>query len=67
MQLPLPAHIAEEEVIKAIDPAKDVDGFHPVNLGKMVQGQPGFIPATPMESCYSWNIFKLIRRVNMPW
>ena len=47
LQLPLPAHIAEEEVIKAIDPAKDVDGFHPVNLGKMVQGQPGFIPATP--------------------
>lgn len=47
VQLPLPAHIAEEEVIKAIDPAKDVDGFHPVNLGKMVQGQPGFIPATP--------------------
>ena len=47
VQLPLPAHIAEEEVIKAIDPAKDVDGFHPVNLGKMVQGQSGFIPATP--------------------
>jgi methylenetetrahydrofolate dehydrogenase (NADP+)/methenyltetrahydrofolate cyclohydrolase len=47
VQLPLPAHIAEEAVIKAIDPAKDVDGFHPVNLGKMVQGQPGFIPATP--------------------
>lgn len=47
VQLPLPAHIAEEAVIKAIDPAKDVDGFHPVNLGKMMQGQPGFIPATP--------------------
>jgi methylenetetrahydrofolate dehydrogenase (NADP+)/methenyltetrahydrofolate cyclohydrolase len=47
VQLPLPAHIAEEAVIKAIDPTKDVDGFHPVNLGKMVQGQPGFIPATP--------------------
>jgi methylenetetrahydrofolate dehydrogenase (NADP+)/methenyltetrahydrofolate cyclohydrolase len=47
VQLPLPAHIAEEEVIKAIDPAKDVDGFHPVNLGKMVQGQSDFIPATP--------------------
>ncbi|MBM3412776.1 MAG: bifunctional methylenetetrahydrofolate dehydrogenase/methenyltetrahydrofolate cyclohydrolase FolD [Bacteroidetes bacterium] len=47
VQLPLPAHIAEEEVIKAIDPTKDVDGFHPVNLGKMMQGQPGFVPATP--------------------
>jgi len=47
VQLPLPAHIAEEEVIKAIDPTKDVDGCHPVNLGKMMQGQPGFVPATP--------------------
>lgn len=47
VQLPLPAHIREEEVIKAIDPTKDVDGFHPVNLGKLVQGQPGFVPATP--------------------
>jgi len=47
VQLPLPAHIKEEEVIKAIDPTKDVDGFHPVNLGKLVQGQPGFVPATP--------------------
>lgn len=47
VQLPLPAHIAEEKVIQTIDPTKDVDGFHPVNLGKMVQGQNSFIPATP--------------------
>jgi methylenetetrahydrofolate dehydrogenase (NADP+)/methenyltetrahydrofolate cyclohydrolase len=47
VQLPLPKHIREEEVINAIDPDKDVDGFHPVNIGKMVQGQGGFIPATP--------------------
>ena len=47
VQLPLPKHISSEEVINAIDPAKDVDGFHPVNVGKMVLGQPTFIPATP--------------------
>lgn len=47
VQLPLPGHISDEEVINAIDPEKDVDGFHPVNVGKMVQGLPAFIPATP--------------------
>jgi len=47
VQLPLPKHISDDEVINAIDPGKDVDGFHPVNIGKMVQGQNTFIPATP--------------------
>jgi len=47
VQLPLPKHIREEEIINAIDPDKDVDGFHPVNIGKMIQGSGGFIPATP--------------------
>ena len=47
VQLPLPSHISAEEVINAIDPAKDVDGFHPSTVGKMVLGQPTFIPATP--------------------
>lgn len=47
VQLPLPVHISELKVINAIRPDKDVDGFHPVNLGKMMQGQPAFIPATP--------------------
>ncbi|AEV96568.1 bifunctional 5,10-methylene-tetrahydrofolate dehydrogenase/5,10-methylene-tetrahydrofolate cyclohydrolase [Niastella koreensis] len=47
VQLPLPKHISDEKVINAIDPAKDVDGFHPVSVGKMVQGLPTFIPATP--------------------
>ena len=47
VQLPLPKHISDENVINTIDPDKDVDGFHPVNIGKMVQGQPTFIPATP--------------------
>ncbi|TAF50085.1 MAG: bifunctional 5,10-methylenetetrahydrofolate dehydrogenase/5,10-methenyltetrahydrofolate cyclohydrolase [Sphingobacteriia bacterium] len=47
VQLPLPAHIAENKVIEAIDPRKDVDGFHPSNVGRLVQGLPTFIPATP--------------------
>lgn len=47
VQLPLPNHISAEEVINAIDPSKDVDGFHPSNVGKMVLGQPTFVPATP--------------------
>jgi len=47
VQLPLPKHISDEKVINTIDPDKDVDGFHPVNVGKMVQGLPTFIPATP--------------------
>lgn len=47
VQLPLPKHIKESDVINAIDPDKDVDGFHPVNVGRMVQGIPAFIPATP--------------------
>jgi len=47
VQLPLPKHISDESVIDTIDPEKDVDGFHPVNVGKMVQGLPSFISATP--------------------
>ncbi|MDG1859626.1 MAG: tetrahydrofolate dehydrogenase/cyclohydrolase catalytic domain-containing protein, partial [Emcibacteraceae bacterium] len=47
VQLPLPDHIDELKVTQAIDPMKDVDGFHPVNLGNMVLNLPGFLPATP--------------------
>jgi methylenetetrahydrofolate dehydrogenase (NADP+)/methenyltetrahydrofolate cyclohydrolase len=47
VQLPLPEHISDEMVIDTIDPDKDVDGFHAENIGKMVQGLPAFIPATP--------------------
>jgi methylenetetrahydrofolate dehydrogenase (NADP+)/methenyltetrahydrofolate cyclohydrolase len=47
VQLPLPDHIGEERVIEAIAPAKDVDCFHPVNVGKLTIGQPGFLPCTP--------------------
>lgn len=47
VQLPLPKHINELKVTQAIDPKKDVDGFHPINLGNMVLNLPGFLPATP--------------------
>jgi len=47
VQLPLPGHIKAESVITAIKPAKDVDGFHPVNVGRMVQNLPCYLPATP--------------------
>jgi len=59
VQLPLPGHISENKVIEAIDPEKDADGFHPVNIGKMVIGLPGFLPATP------YGIVELIRRYNI--
>ncbi len=56
VQLPLPDHIDELKVTQAIDPKKDVDGFHPVNLGNMVLNLPGFLPATPA------GIIELIKR-----
>ncbi len=56
VQLPLPKHIDDNKVIEAINPAKDVDGFHPMSLGKMVQGLPTFLPATPA------GIVELIKR-----
>ncbi len=51
VQLPLPSHIDPDRVTMAIDPRKDVDGFHPVNIGNMVLGLPGFLPATPSGIC----------------
>ena len=51
VQLPLPKHIDEQKVINAISPEKDVDGFTPVNIGRMVLGQEAFIPATPKGIC----------------
>lgn len=60
VQLPLPKHINETRIIESIDPSKDSDGFHPVNLGKMVIGMPCFLPATP------YGIVELIRRYNIP-
>jgi methylenetetrahydrofolate dehydrogenase (NADP+)/methenyltetrahydrofolate cyclohydrolase len=48
VQLPLPSHIDTTKVLEAIDPSKDVDGFHPFNVGRLVTGLDGFVPATPM-------------------
>ncbi len=48
VQLPLPAHIDEQQIISAIHPDKDIDGFHPLNLGKIILGKAQFIPATPL-------------------
>lgn len=56
VQLPLPKHISEEKVVEAINPHKDVDGFHAVNVGRMVAGMPAFISATP------FGIMELIKR-----
>ena len=60
VQLPLPAHIDELKITQAIDPKKDVDGFHPVNLGNMVLNLPGFLPATPA------GIVELLKRNHIP-
>lgn len=60
VQLPLPRHISEQKVIEAIDYRKDVDGFHPVNVGRMAIGLPCFVSATP------FGIMELLRRYNIP-
>lgn len=60
VQLPLPSHISEQKVIEAIDYRKDVDGFHPVNVGRMAIGLPCFISATPK------GIMELLRRYDVP-
>ena len=60
VQLPLPAHISEQKVIEAIDYRKDVDGFHPVNVGRMAIGLPCYISATPR------GILELLRRYQIP-
>ena len=60
VQLPLPMHIDEQKVVMAIDYRKDVDGFHPVNVGRMAIGLPCFISATPL------GILTLLRRYNIP-
>ena len=60
VQLPLPKHIDENLVITAIDPEKDVDGFHPVSVGNMVLGRPGFLPCTPH------GVLVLLRELKIP-
>ncbi len=59
VQLPLPRHISEQKIIEAIDPAKDVDGFHPQNVGRMAIGLPCFLSATPA------GIIELLARYNI--
>lgn len=59
IQLPLPKHIDEQRIIEAIDPTKDVDGFHPINVGKTSIGLPGFVSATPS------GILELLKRYNI--
>ncbi len=59
VQLPLPAHIDEQKITEAIDPRKDVDGFHPENVGRMSIGLPAFISATPL------GIITLLRHYNI--
>ena len=60
VQLPLPRHISEQKVIEALDPRKDVDGFHPVNTGRMISGLPSYLPATPD------GILSLLKYYNVP-
>ncbi len=60
VQLPLPKHIHEDRITLAIDPRKDVDGFHPVNFGRMAQGLPAYLPATP------FGILEMLRRYDIP-
>jgi methylenetetrahydrofolate dehydrogenase (NADP+)/methenyltetrahydrofolate cyclohydrolase len=60
VQLPLPAHIRSDKVILAIDPAKDVDGFHPVSVGQLVLGGKGFVPCTPH------GVLKILEKTGVP-
>lgn len=60
LQLPLPAGLDAQQCLLAIDPAKDVDGFHPVNAGRLALGLPGFAPCTPA------GVMELLRRYNLP-
>ena len=59
VQLPLPNHISVDKVIERINPKKDIDGFHPVNAGRMLAGLPSYLPATP------YGIMQMIERSNI--
>ena len=60
VQLPLPEHIDEDKIVRAVDPMKDVDGFHPVNAGFLLQGRPTLLPATPA------GIMEILREYEIP-
>ncbi|HEX7878237.1 MAG TPA: tetrahydrofolate dehydrogenase/cyclohydrolase catalytic domain-containing protein, partial [Candidatus Eisenbacteria bacterium] len=59
VQLPLPTHLSEALILRAVDPDKDVDGFHPLNAGRLVAGLPGFVPCTP------FGIIRMIRHAGI--
>jgi methylenetetrahydrofolate dehydrogenase (NADP+)/methenyltetrahydrofolate cyclohydrolase len=60
VQLPLPSHLDDKRILAEVDPAKDVDGFHPVNVGRLWTDEPGFAPATPS------GIVEMLRRTDIP-
>ncbi len=60
VQLPLPAHINPDRIMETIDPAKDVDGFHPINIGRMAKGLPAYVSATPQ------GVLEMIKRYDIP-
>jgi methylenetetrahydrofolate dehydrogenase (NADP+)/methenyltetrahydrofolate cyclohydrolase len=60
VQLPLPAHISTSAAIEAVDPEKDVDGFHPLNAGRLASGRPGLVPCTPL------GVMKLLAETGIP-
>ncbi len=60
VQMPLPDHINARAIIEATDPTKDVDGFHPINVGRLWSGQPGFVPCTPL------GVIELLQREKIP-
>lgn len=60
VQLPLPAHVDSKKVLQAVDPAKDVDGFHPMNVGYLSTQRPGLVPCTPA------GVMEILRRSNIP-
>ena len=60
VQLPLPPHIDVATIVEAVDPAKDVDGFHPVNVGRLASGRPALVPCTPL------GVMRLLEQANVP-
>ncbi len=60
IQLPLPAHVNTKRLLEAVDPAKDVDGFHPINAGRLLAGRPGLVPCTPA------GILEVLKRSDLP-
>ena len=60
VQMPLPRHVDAKQILDAVDPAKDVDGFHPINVGKLVAGRPNLVACTPA------GVMEILRRANIP-